>query len=172
MIDPPSSPRRHPAIAAFLSFLFPGLGQAYLGERRLAVLLAVPVLVLILAAVLAVAIGGTAALNSAASATFLTALLVLDLALMAWRLFAIGEAGFSSPDPESTAVPVTVGGPSPSPRQPMAVGRIGTIALVVLLMLVTVGMHAWAGMLIGRVNTTLTRRLFRRRGRRPGRHRG
>ena len=40
MIDPPSSPRRHPAIAAFLSFLFPGLGQAYLGERRLALMLA------------------------------------------------------------------------------------------------------------------------------------
>ena len=60
MIDPSSSQRRHPAIAAFLSFLFPGLGQAYLGERRLALLLGVPVLVLLLAAVLAVAIGGTA----------------------------------------------------------------------------------------------------------------
>ena len=67
MIDPPSSQRRHPAIAAFLSFLFPGLGQAYLGERRLAVILALPVLILILAGVLAVAIGGTAALNSALS---------------------------------------------------------------------------------------------------------
>ena len=37
----------------------------------------------------------------------------------------------------------------------MTAGRIGTIAFVVLLMLLTVGMHAWAGMLIGRVNTTL-----------------
>ena len=77
MIDPPSTPRRHPAIAAFLSFLFPGLGQAYLGERRLALLLAVPVLVLLLAALLAITIGGTAALNSAFSAGFLTALIAL-----------------------------------------------------------------------------------------------
>ena len=155
MIDPSSSPRRHPAIAAFLSFLFPGLGQAYLGERRLALLLAVPVLVLLLAAVLAVAIGGTATLNSAMSAGFLTALIALDVALMAWRLFAIGEAGLKSPEPERAAVPVTVGGPSPAGRQPMTAGRIGTIAVVVLLMLLTVGMHAWAGMVIGRVNTTL-----------------
>ncbi|HEY8180201.1 MAG TPA: LCP family protein, partial [Candidatus Limnocylindria bacterium] len=155
MIDPPSAPRRHPAIAAFLSFLFPGLGQAYLGERRLALVLAVPVLVLLLAAALALAIGGNAALNSAASASFLTALIVLDLALMAWRLFAIGEAGFSSPEPGPATVPVTVSGPSPAARQPMTAGRVGTIAFVVLLMLLTVGMHAWAGMLVGRVNTTL-----------------
>ena len=37
----------------------------------------------------------------------------------------------------------------------MTAGRLGTIAFVVLLMLLTVGMHAWAGMVIGRVNTTL-----------------
>ena len=154
MIDPPSRPRR-PAIAACLSFLFPGLGQAYLGERRLALLLAVPVLVLLLAAVLAITIGGTAALNSAFSAGFLTALVALDLALMAWRLFAIGEAGFKAPESERATVPVTVGGPSPAERQPMTPGRIGTIAVVVLLMLLTVGMHAWAAMVIGRVNTTL-----------------
>ena len=154
MIDPPSSQRRSPAIAAFLSFLFPGLGQAYLGERRLALLLAVPVLLLLLAALLAVAVGGSAALNSAFSSNFLTALILLDLALMAWRLFAIGEAGLRSPEPERAAVPVTVGGPS-NGRQRMTAERIGTIGVVVLLMLLTVGMHAWAGMVIGRVNTTL-----------------
>ena len=64
---------------------------------------------------LAVAIGGPAALNSAFSAGFLTALVALDLALMAWRLFAIGEAGFKSPEPERAAVPVTVSGPSSTP---------------------------------------------------------
>lgn len=155
MIDPPSRPRRHPALAAFLSFLFPGLGQLYVGERRLALLLAAPVLVLLVAGALAVAIGGTAALNSAFSAGFLTALIALDVALLAWRLFAIGEVGFSSPGGPAV-VPVTVGGPLPNGRSPMTAGRLGTVAFVVFLMLVTVGMHAWAGMLIGRVNTTLT----------------
>ena len=39
---------------------------------------------------------------------------------MAWRLFAIGQAGFSSPPRAGTAaVPVTVSGPSPRRRQPM-----------------------------------------------------
>ena len=155
MIDPPSSPRRHPAIAAFLSFLFPGLGQAYLGERRLALLLALPVLLLLGAAVLVFVIGGRAALNSALSAGFLTALVGLDLALMAWRLFAIGQAGFRPQEPARAAIPVTASGPSTNGRAPMTAGRIGTIAFVVLLMVLTVGMHAWAGMVIGRVNTTL-----------------
>jgi LCP family protein required for cell wall assembly len=155
MIDPPSSPRRHPAIAAFLSFLFPGLGQAYLGERRLALLLALPVAVLLLAAVVAFTIGGTAALNSAFSAGFLTALIALDVALLAWRLFAIGQAGIRASEPSRAAVPVTVGGPSPAARQPISAGRIGTIAFTVFLMLATVGMHAWAGLVIGRVNSTL-----------------
>ncbi|HEX6473624.1 MAG TPA: LCP family protein [Candidatus Limnocylindria bacterium] len=154
MIDPPSSPRRHPAIAAFLSFLFPGLGQAYLGERRLALVLAVPVAILLLAAVVAVAIGGTPALNSAFSAGFLTALVALDEALLAWRLFAIGQAGIRPPEPSAAAVPVTVGGPSPG-RQTIDAGRIGTIAFTIFLMLATVGMHAWAGLVIGRVNSTL-----------------
>jgi len=156
MIDPPSSPRRHPAIAAFLSFLFPGLGQAYLGERRLAMLLAIPVAILLLATVVAVTIGGTAALNSAFSAGFLTALIALDVALLAWRLFAIGEAGIRPPEPAPAAVPVAVGGPSATGRPSMTAGRIGTIAFTVFLMLATVGMHAWAGLVIGRVNSTLT----------------
>jgi LCP family protein required for cell wall assembly len=156
MMDPPSRARRHPAIAAFLSFLFPGLGQAYLGDRRLALVLAVPVLVLVLAALLAVAIGGRAGLNSAFSAGFLTALVALDLALLAWRLFAIGQAGFGGMEVQPSSVPLTADGPPSTGRGPTTTGSVGTTAVVALLMILTVGMHGWAGMLIGRVNTTLT----------------
>jgi LCP family protein required for cell wall assembly len=155
MIDPSSRPRRHPAIAAFLSFLFPGLGQLYVGQRRLALILAAPMALLLLTALAAFAFGGTAVLNSALSATFLTVLVGLDLAVMAWRLFAIGQVGFVWPEPAPARVAATVGGPGASVRQPLTPERMATIAFVVFLMLLTVGMHAWGGMLVGRVNSTL-----------------
>jgi LCP family protein required for cell wall assembly len=43
-MTPPSGRRRSPAIAALLSFVFPGLGHAYLGRRRSALVYAAPVL--------------------------------------------------------------------------------------------------------------------------------
>ena len=70
----------------------------------------------------------------------------LDLALMAWRLFALAKPDSSRLrlSQERAGVPVTVSGPSTAGRQPMTPGCVGTIAFVVLLMLLTVGMHAWA----------------------------
>ena len=53
MVDAPSiapvetGPRR-PWLAAILSFLFPGLGQAYAGQRRAALLFAAPMAVVVL----------------------------------------------------------------------------------------------------------------------------
>src|SRR5215210_3867018 len=95
MIDRPNT--SHPALAAFLSFLFPGLGQAYAGNRRLGAVFALPMVALILTALAAVLLGGRGTLNSILSATFLTALIGLDLALMLWRLFAIAQVGFAQP---------------------------------------------------------------------------
>jgi TM2 domain-containing membrane protein YozV len=43
--DPPRP--RNAGLAAFLSFLFPGLGQGYLGASRMAILFAAPVLALV-----------------------------------------------------------------------------------------------------------------------------
>jgi LCP family protein required for cell wall assembly len=111
------------ALAAALSFVIPGLGQAYAGRTRLAVLFATPVLLvagLILGALLA---GTEILLRTLVIPGALGAVLVLNLGIMAWRLVAIGEAGLKSP---------------PSSRRSPA-----TVALVVVLMLVTVGMHTW-----------------------------
>ena len=151
MIERPR--QRHPAVAAFLSFLFPGLGQAYAGDRRLAALLAVPVLALIVTGIVAFAIGGRQAVNSLLSASFLTALVALDIALMAWRLFAIAQVGFAQPASPQTAV-ATSAGPIGSGELASA-RRVGTLLLVVVLLVTTIGMHAWAGLLVGRLNTTL-----------------
>jgi LCP family protein required for cell wall assembly len=122
---------RHTALAALLSFLFPGLGQAYAGQRRLGAVLAAPVVLLALLAVLVATVFADAVRNDLLSATFLSAVLVIDVALMGWRLFAIAQVGFVRP------------------RQ------AATIGLVVVLLITTVAMHAWAGVVVGRLNTTL-----------------
>jgi polyisoprenyl-teichoic acid--peptidoglycan teichoic acid transferase len=80
------------SLAALLSFLFPGLGQAYNGHAALSAILATPALLVILgaAATLIVAQGGLAA--RLFDVRFLVALIVLDLALLGWRLVAILQA--------------------------------------------------------------------------------
>lgn len=151
MIDRPSP--RHPALAAFLSFLFPGLGQAYAGNRRLGAVFALPVVALILTGLIAVLLGGRQTLNSLLSASFLIALIALDLALMAWRLFAIAQVGFAQPAvalaPAATGEATVGSSGAPSTR------RLGSLLLVGVLLVTTAGMHAWAGLLLGQLNSTL-----------------
>ncbi len=133
---------RNRALAALLSFVFPGLGQAYAGRRRLAVVLAAPVLVLILGGLLVGTLFAQSVRNGLLSATFLTGALVLDVALMGWRLFAIGQAGLSREAPSADA--------APNRRR-----HIARISLVAVLMAVTVGMHGWAGIVLNRLDTAL-----------------
>ena len=58
---------RFPALAAALSFLFPGLGQAYAGQRWIAAVLAAPVLVLLAATSVAYLILGDRMRNEVAA---------------------------------------------------------------------------------------------------------
>lgn len=130
---------RNAGLAALLSFLFPGLGQAYAGARRWAILFAAPVLLLLATVIWITLVSAGRLRNDLLSASFLGAALVVNMVLMAWRLAAIGQAALAT--------------------RPSLLGR-GTrratsVALVVVLLATTVGMHAWAGLLIGRVNTTL-----------------
>jgi LCP family protein required for cell wall assembly len=145
-------PHRHAALAALLSFLFPGLGQAYAGRRQLAAILALPIFVLIGAALGTALLSGRGLGNLLLSTTFLTVLLVIDIALMAWRLLAIGQAG------------LVVAAPARAQASASRIGRVhaalpgsraGRIAFVSMLLVITVGMHAWAGLVIGRLDSTL-----------------
>ncbi len=79
-------------LAAFLSFLFPGLGQAYNGETGIAWILAVPIVLLVLLVILAVSLAGSSLLVDLLDVRFLVALLVLDGLLLVWRLIAIVQA--------------------------------------------------------------------------------
>ena len=87
---PPSGPRA--SYAAFLSFLFPGLGQAYNGEVGLAVLLAAPVLILVGLVLLVLAVSSSQVLASLFDIRFLLGLIVIDAVLLAWRLIAVLQA--------------------------------------------------------------------------------
>jgi LCP family protein required for cell wall assembly len=89
---PSRRPDPRSAAAALLSFLFPGLGQAYNRQWALASLLAVPALLLLVLAVLALALGGRGVLSRLLDSRVLIALIVLDLALLGWRLVAILQA--------------------------------------------------------------------------------
>ena len=89
MVPPRSGPRA--ALAAFLSFLFPGLGQAYNGQSGLAWLLAAPVVVLVAAIVLGL-LFGSHLFARLFDVSFLVGLVVLDAVLLAWRLVAVLQA--------------------------------------------------------------------------------
>jgi len=80
-----------------LSFFVPGLGQAYNGQYALAALLAFPVILLVgLTAI--VASQGAPALTRLLDARLLVAVIVLDVALLGWRLVAIFQAhGYRGP---------------------------------------------------------------------------
>ena len=86
------SPNLRAPLAGFLSFLFPGLGQAFNGQSRLAWLLAAPTLLLVGAAMVLVLIARSQLLAWVFNIRFLVGLIVLDLVLLAWRLIAIVQA--------------------------------------------------------------------------------
>jgi LCP family protein required for cell wall assembly len=80
------------AAAAVLSFLFPGFGQAYNGQWALATLLALPVVMIIGLFAALVAIEGGGVMSRFLDTRLLIALIVLDVALLGWRLVAIIQA--------------------------------------------------------------------------------
>ncbi len=147
-------PHRHAALAALLSFLFPGLGQAYDGQRHLAAILALPVVALVAAALGAVLFADRGLANLLLSATALTTLLVIDVALMGWRLLAIAHAGFGVPRVSPQAARAA-GSALSWVNRAMPSSRQGRIGFVIVLLAVTIGMHAWAGIVIGRLDSTL-----------------
>ena len=83
---------RSPALATFLSFLWPGLGQFYLGARRAALLFALPLLVVLVVVALQ-SLGGleNLVLELLTPSTALT-ILILIVLLGIWRLVSMAEA--------------------------------------------------------------------------------
>ena len=118
-------PVRSPALATFLSFLWPGLGQFYAGARRAALIFTLPIAVVVLVVGFQ-ALGGAERLvvQILTPSTALTVLILIGL-LGAWRLVSMGDALVST-------------GRRGSWRRPVP------IATFVLLSAVVVGAHGTA----------------------------
>ena len=161
---------RFPSLGAVLSFLFPGLGQLYSGQPTVAAVLAAPVVIVLAGGLIAYLLVADRIQSALFNTQFLTGLLALDLALLMWRLFAIAHVGLARPvaTPADGApggrLVTTASGPGAasaallSPQvgvEPVRMHRRGwEIALVVLLVMLTVGMHAWAGIVLTRLDQT------------------
>lgn len=120
-----SAPRgRSAGVAAFLSFLWPGLGQWYLGRRRDALIQALPVVGLAGVALLQFEGGLTALAARLLDPSFSLSLVAAIGALAVWRLLSVADAGFA---------------------QRRAGIRRSTTVVVALLAVLVVGSHALAG---------------------------
>jgi LCP family protein required for cell wall assembly len=104
--------------AAGLSAVLPGLGQAFNRRRQLAALFVGPSVVLLLAAIVLVQIQSPARLVAwIVAPQVLGTLLALNVALLAWRLIAVGQAFLDA----------SRGGPT---------GRMGIVGIVAIALLV------------------------------------
>ena len=85
---------RHSAVvAALLSFVWPGLGQGWVGSRRRAILFAVPMMLFLGAGLLVMIVQGKArALGLLLQPGVLLLLLALNIAILVYRLVAIVDA--------------------------------------------------------------------------------
>ena len=89
--------RSSPSLAALLSFLWPGLGQLYVGRRRQALIFGVPALVVVLVALFQARQGLTVLVARFIDPGFAFPALIFLLFLGAWRAAAVTHA-FASGD--------------------------------------------------------------------------
>jgi LCP family protein required for cell wall assembly len=126
--------RRSSILAAFLSFLLPGLGQGWLGRFRRGIVMALPVLLLIGFAIgVYLEQGRARTLGLLLQPGVLVTLLIVNVALLLWRGGAIVDA-------------FRLGRRKGIAGRPGRVGWRGGTALAVLLLL-TIAMHAGFGYL-------------------------
>lgn len=126
-----------PWLAAALSFLFPGAGHAYAGRGRTALIFALPILVAV-ALVLGFVLGPLELpRNTVLSTRFLLAVLVLNAIVFAWRSAAVAHAGLA----------LRTAGMPRLRRTPAVVG---------VLLLLTLAMHAWVAVVVVQLEGTLS----------------
>ena len=143
------TPPRTPATAAFLSFLFPGLGLIAFGQRRRGLLIAAPAAALTLVAAVVVLLDRRAIWDALFSSdAALLAFLLLNFVLLVYRLWAIVDSyrvlsrGRSLPpisqDPDWWGASA-----KPAAATTLRPGRLG-VSVLAALVLATAGIHVAA----------------------------
>jgi LCP family protein required for cell wall assembly len=92
----PAGRDRTPAIAAGLSFLWPGLGHFFLGRRREAAILAVPALLVAILVIIQLSQGAVMFAASLWDESYFLAVAGAVIAFGAWRIVAVGHAFLST----------------------------------------------------------------------------
>jgi polyisoprenyl-teichoic acid--peptidoglycan teichoic acid transferase len=85
-------PARSPALATFFSFLWPGLGQLYVGARRSALIFGLPLLVILVVVALQALASPEGMLIGLFSPSTALTVLILVVLLGFWRLISMGDA--------------------------------------------------------------------------------
>ena len=94
-LGPTTEQRRSPSIAAFLSFLWPGLGHWYTRRNRAAILFALPLVVVILIVAMQAAGGAGNLAELLISPSSALTICVLILLLGAWREIAVIDSAMA-----------------------------------------------------------------------------
>lgn len=135
MSDP--EPREHtdrqrsPSLAAFLSFLWPGLGQLYVGRRRAALVFALPVFILVLLAARELLPGLELFALSMVSPKYVLAVLIVIVLDGAWRVLSLLHAYIS-------------GARRVRPRSRIEGGVVAALLIAVLAIHLVPGYYAWS----------------------------
>lgn len=119
--------RRSGAVASFLSFLVPGLGQAVAGAPLRGLLIALPVLVLAGVVLGAWLVDKVILVRALLNTTALLVIVVAVLALMVYRIWAIVDAYRTVPARRATGV-----------------ARVSSATILGVLLAATVAMHGYA----------------------------
>jgi LCP family protein required for cell wall assembly len=101
-------PSHSASVAAFLSFIWPGLGQAYERRRRAALVFALPAAIVVGLLLLQAARGLDVLAIELITPTFALTVLVIVLVLGAWRLLSMVEAAMRSGVPTAWRRPRSV----------------------------------------------------------------
>jgi len=131
-----------PAAAAFLSFLFPGLGQAAVGKARRGLLVALPALALGVVVVGLFFFARRQIYDSIFSENALTSFFLIDVGLMLYRLWAIVDAYLVAGPPKARThlePRIQTEAPAGRVRQPVTVVVLGAV------MVATIGTHLALG---------------------------
>jgi LCP family protein required for cell wall assembly len=83
---------RSPTLATVLSFLWPGLGQLYVGARRSAVIFGLPLLLVLLVVAIQAAGGPESLVIQLLTPSMALTVLILVVLLGLWRLVSMGDA--------------------------------------------------------------------------------
>jgi len=129
----------NPALAAFLSFLLPGLGQAVGGRPRRGVIVAIPAAALFVVLGAMLVFARHTLFDGLVTSTWLTSLLLLDIIAALYHVFAVVDAYFNVEKAPFQSPP-----PRSLPRHRAQASGAG-VAVLMAVLVTTVGIHLFFG---------------------------